>query len=306
MGIQYSTSKVAVQHVVDAGISVIVNQMQDSFSTVSAHQGFDFNHCSHINISNVTEKEFLAVDFRVLLNQNAQADLSAKINDAVKAQAAAEAAGGLGLQGAAAESAISTLLNVSQHIEISAQSFFSQSTSLSQTITCVESSDITLNLIEMSQVANVVASAIVSQGSFTTAMEDIVSKIDGITTAKTKGYDPLAIMGLIAIVVIVAIIVLPMGGSLMGINMAKKTFASPYFWLVILGMISTLCAVGVTAGTMKFWPGQAIASLDSSDEVIHKKKINTAVTTISSVGLASALGAMGAVAYFALIRKKRT
>jgi hypothetical protein len=111
-------------------------------------------------------------------------------------------------------------------------------------------------------------------------------------------------MGLLAVVVVVAIVALPLGGSLAGINMAKKMMSSPYFWMSALGMLSALFAVGIVSEVVGFWPNRKVDSLDKEEDAARKKKINLAVTAVSSIGLVSSLGGLGAVAYFSLIRPR--
>jgi hypothetical protein len=305
MGIQYSKAKVAVDNVVKAGIKVVVNQVQNSASTVDGSQLVNVTGCKNVNISNIKMKQFLKVNFSVLATQEAQTDLKTKIDQAVKAAADAAAKGGWGAQGTDAETDVRNLLDCTQEITTSAVSIFTQNTSLSQAIVCKESEEVTISYIDMEQVADVIASAIVSQGSFNSAMIDIVNKIDALATAKSTGYDPFGIIGLIAIVVIAAIIVLPLGGSLMGVNAAKKLMGSPYFWMGMLGLLSALFTAGLLAEMIGFWPNQLIDVTDKEDGASRKKKINTAVTAISSIGLISSLGGIGAIAYFAIIRPKK-
>lgn len=305
MGLQVSHARTAVNNVVNAGIKVIVEQVQDSTNTTVSGQSIDLTKCSHVVIKNISMKQFLVVKFSVVLSQMSQTDVQAKIKQAIQAAAEAEAKGGLGLQGSDAEVAINAMMNINELIQSTAKSVFSNTVLVTQAINCRDSTDIEVSYIDMSQTSNVVASAIVSQGSFNSAMIDIVNKIDAIASAKSTGYDPFAIMALLAVAVIVGIIVFAMGGSFAGINAAHKMLKSPYFWMSILGVLAAMFAVGVLAEMVGFWPNQKIDNLDKADDAARKKKVNTAVTAVSAVGLVSALGGVGAITYFAIIRPKK-
>lgn len=305
MGVQYSRAAVAVDHVVNAGISAVVKQVQDIGQTISGAQVLSFDGCDNVTIKNVQQKQFLSVDFSVVSTQMSSTELSTKVTDAVTVAANAEATGGLGLQGSDADTAVNSLINISQSIVSASKVVFSSSTSLTQTISCTNSKNVTLINIVQDQVANVITSAIISQSAFTSAMEEIVSQIDGIASAKTKGYDPIGSLALIAIAVILGFLVFTFGGASVGLNMAKNLLKSPYFWIASLGALSAVFAAMAAGELFKFWPYQKASALDKPADTERKKKINTAITVVSSIGLAASLIGVGGVVYFTLIRKHK-
>jgi hypothetical protein len=305
MGLQYSRSRVAVNSVIKAGINVVAEMVQDSNSGTVSGQSINLINCPNAKISNISQKQFITVSFSSIVTQLGTTEVTTKIDEAVKAAAQAEATGALGLSAADSAVALTLLTDISQQIQTTSKSVFSQSTLVTQAITCSGSAGGEISYIDQSQTVKVVASSVVTQTTFNSAMIDIISKLDALSSAKATGYDPLGIVGLLAVVVIVGIIALAAGGSFAGVGMAKNLTKSPYFWMSILGVVSTMFAVGVAAGALHFWPGKTPDNVDTPTETESKSKVNTAVITISSIGLVASLGGIGAIAYFSFFRHRK-
>lgn len=302
---QYSRSRVAVNSVIKAGINVVAEMVQDSNSGTVSGQSINLINCPNAKISNISQKQFITVSFSSIVTQLGTTEVTTKIDEAVKAAAQAEATGALGLSAADSAVALTLLTDISQQIQTTSKSVFSQSTLVTQAITCSGSAGGEISYIDQSQTVKVVASSVVTQTTFNSAMIDIISKLDALSSAKATGYDPLGIVGLLAVVVIVGIIALAAGGSFAGVGMAKNLTKSPYFWMSILGVVSTMFAVGVAAGALHFWPGKTPDNVDTPTETESKSKVNTAVITISSIGLVASLGGIGAIAYFSFFRHRK-
>jgi succinate dehydrogenase/fumarate reductase cytochrome b subunit len=247
---------------------------------------------------------FLKIDFSALSTQMTNTEVQADLDTKIKGAAEAAATGGLGLQGADAETVVNQLVSVKEAITNVCTSSFSQDNFLSQTIVCKDSGTAKFHYIEQELTADVVAKSITTQSSFSSAMLKLVSDIDANASAKATGYDPLGIILLLAVAVVVGIIAFALGGTFSGVNAAKRMLGSPYFWMTILGFVVAGCAVVLAGEGLGFWPKQKVDNVDSADSADKKKKINTAVSAVTGVVLTASLLGCGAIAYFALIKKK--
>jgi hypothetical protein len=303
MGVQYSRAKAAVNSVVDAGINVVVNQINNQSSTLVAEHEIVCDGCDTCNISHVSQKMFIKVDFSAVASQLSSTEVQSDLTEKITAAADAAAKGGLGLQGADADTVINALVSVREAITTTAQSVFSQDTFLSQTIHCRNTKEGNISYIDQEMTADIVAKSITSQGSFNTAMLKLVTDIEATAKATATGYDPLGMLALIAVAVLVGLLVVVAGGSFMGVNVAQKVLKSPYFWMSMLGFVILACSTVLAGEGFGFWPKQSSDNLDTAASDATKKKINLAVTSVTGICLTASAVGLGFMVYKYMIKK---
>jgi hypothetical protein len=303
MGLGYSRARVAVNSVVDAGIKDIVNQVQRSSLENLMEQSIVCENCDICRFDHVSQRMFYKINFSQVASQMQTSSVKTDINQAISAQARASVEGGLGLQGADADTAINTLTSIGQELINTAESVFKQKSFLSQTIRCSNSKLGEFSYISQDMTTDLIVKNIVSQGSFNEAMIKIVNTLDALADVKTKGYDPVGSLAMIAIAIMVGFLAFMFGGAYAGVNILKNIVSSPKFWVLLLGISSLMCAFPIAAQFADFWPHQRVDAIDTPHEAKGKESTNKMVTMASSVGLVSSLVGLSIISYVAFIRR---
>jgi hypothetical protein len=299
MGLQFSKSKVAVDSVIKAGISVLTETVAAARVPVTQQQDFNIADCTIAN-SHIELSQICSVNFSSLLTQIGDQQLQTQIANQVSAAASAAATAGLGLSGAAADTVVNSLVDVSQQIIKSAQSSLVGDIHMEQSFTCTKGS-VTGSYITMDQAVNSVIRLITTNSGFVSATQNIKNQIDAIAASKATGYDPFAIFGL----ALIALIVLVIGGvavGLKGVQQPMQLLQNPKFWLAVIGGLSFADAVFIAMYFANKWPYKAVdEQLDSSSSLAAKLKYNRAMVTGAGIflgaGAAAGAGVVGYMAY---------
>lgn len=305
MGIQVSRAQTMVEDAVKMGIGVIVKQTIDQSLGIVAQQEVSCINCINCNISNVSQNMMVKMNFEAVADQLSNTDIQTDLQSVISASARAAAEGGLGMQGAQADTVVKKVADLSYEITNAAKTVFRQESLTSQTVSCKDSTNANIQYIEQGELVDVVSKSIATQKSLTSAVTKIVTNIEAEAGAKATGYDPMGIAILLAVVAIVAVVAVVATSSSMGLKMATDILRSPYLWMSVLGVTSVLLASITASQIFHYWPYQAPKLFDSPEDADRKRRLNTGVGVVSAIGLIGSLGGLGVMLYFTLSKRKR-
>jgi hypothetical protein len=298
MGLFYSRSRAVVDSVIEAGMSVVVEQVQNTYGTTVNTQDVRCVGCGTCKLDHISQNMYVKVDFQAAASQMEKGELDAAITQKIQTTAESLVKAGLGLAGSEADAAVRSLVKISQAIKSTAINVFRQENFATQTVGCERTETAIISYVEQDLVADYVIRSVTSQGAFNKEMLEIVSEIDAAAASKVEGYDPVGALVAIAVALLAGFLIFVLGGSFAGLAVAKSILASPYTWLAVLGLLAAGFTTTLAGELIGFWPYQAVDNLDSKQAAIDaKKKTNTTVTAISCIGLAASVAGIGAISY---------
>jgi hypothetical protein len=302
MGLQFSRSRTLVNSLIDVGTKVVVDQTHSSSMETVQDQTVICKDCDYCHISGVNQKAFLKVNYTDVVAQLSSDKMLADLTEAVRAKAVAETQGGFGYQFSDSETLENITKRVSVEIHKSAISTFQMKLIQKQYVACENTRYADITYVNQELYEDAIVKSITSQSSFNDSMTKIVSELDAASESKATGYDPVGSLAMIAILVVIGFLVFTVGGSVVGLKFAKNLLSSPYLWLTVLGVTSTLFTEMLAGEMVGFWPKRVEDHMDTQDEAASKAKTNKIVTAVSAIGLGASLLGMGGIIYFALIR----
>lgn len=280
MGMNSSKALNMVETGISASVAAALENSAACNTTVSGSNIISIVRGNGINISDVKQKVYIKVNTSCVVTQVSDAKMTQTISEKLQQQAESVTTG-LGMNAAESENFMHIMTRLSTAVQTSMVAEINAVTSGTNSITIVDSSNVTATVIDQEFFNDTVTKNVVAQSMSTSVGQEAQVAIEQAAKAKAEGFN----LSLGLIVFIVAAIV----GSIFIVswkNTVTTVLMNPMTWMLVTTPILIGSAVLFIAGMPKtkiFWPYEKAVSSDTETEASNKRSKNATILLAAGV-----------------------
>lgn len=285
MGAQVSVSQSYVKDVLSASTSVINKIISETSTPTDMTQIVNFEGCTDVSVGTINQSQLATMDVTATLKALQSTEASAAVESAVTALAQAETTGGFGFNASDSQTVVNKSIALSAAVLNVAQNSLDASIKQSQVFQCKNSSGLSVNVVDQSQVAHTIARSVADNSQIAQISQDIKDTIDATAKSKATGYDPMGI----AIILLAVVCV----GGLGALWYAGKLGTSMNTWMLVSALGSAFSLMIFCMSFAGIWPSVKVdPDFDSESELKAKRKQNNIIRAVTG----TTTGVFGALA----------